>query len=104
MAGQRQLHRGETLRVSQLAGDRGLIENHRFEECHLVGPAVVVPLGSTFTSTNFAEAAVDIVWEVDIEHRKPIGAIAFKDCEVVSFQFTNVGFAGTREFGDQMRR
>ena len=47
---------------------------------------------------------MDIVWEVDIEHRKPIGAIAFKDCEVVSCQFTNVGFAGTREFGNQMRR
>ena len=90
--------------MSQLAGDRGLIENMQFINCHLMGPAVIVPIACTFTSTNIAEAAADVIWEVDIEHRAPIGAIALKDCELVSCRTTNIGFAGTREFGDKMRR
>jgi hypothetical protein len=47
----REMHEGETLRLSDYADERGWVQNHDFLRCTIQGPALVV-FGGTIVHSN----------------------------------------------------
>ena len=98
------VYRDAVIRISELAGERGVLEGFVFEGCHLKGPAVPVPQGSTFAGANLIGNPDALLWEIPPDRREVIGAILALNCTFEGCTFTNVGFAGPPEFVRQMRQ
>lgn len=85
-------YRNHTLRLADLTVTDDIISAVTFENCTLVGPAVVIFLGGTLTGSAFEGDATGLLWPLgDRDH--VIGAVAFKDCTIVSCRFQRVGVA-----------
>jgi hypothetical protein len=82
------------IRISELAGERGLLEGFVFEGCDLKGPAVLVPQGSTFVEANLVGDPDALLWEIPPDRPEVIGAILALNCTFEGCTFMNVGFAG----------
>lgn len=87
----------QTVRISELATDSDLLEGLSFENCVIVGPAVLVPMGCKFDDASFEGNAVDIIWDIDPAREHIIGAIGLKECTFERCQFTRIGLG----FGPQ---
>lgn len=90
----------QVVRVSDLAVTGPVIEGYTFENCLVLGPAVVAVLSDvSFESSQWVtdpgESSESLWWEVDEGHR--VGAIGIRNCSFVGCVFQGVGFAGTKE-------
>lgn len=95
-------YRNETLRLPDLAVVADTIVGQTFENCVLVGPAVVALLGTTeflrntLQSSNVAAA----LWAVPEGQDVIVGAIGLLDCTVINCRLQRIGLAilpGQRE-------
>jgi hypothetical protein len=93
------VYRDAVIRISELAGEQGVLEGFVFESCDLKGPAVVVPQGSNFASSRLVGNPNALLWEISSNRTKVIGATLIRNCT-----FMNVGFAGPAEFVEQVRQ
>lgn len=93
----RRLFLGATLVMSDLAGLPPLIAQTDFQECILLGPAVVAAMGP---KTVFKDSVFDVdgedthfVWELPAVAGVIVGAIALADCEVVNCTLRGIAIA-----------
>lgn len=80
----KRIHRKEVIRLAELAGDEARIEDRVFEDCQILGPAIIVPQESGFfdsTWTAGGGSVEAILWEVPPHHRLIVGAILVRLCE-----------------------
>ena len=81
------------------------IQNVRFENCQIEGPAVLLPLsGCTFDDVNFGIAHGDMKTLVMYpgSPERVTGAIPMLNCTFQAVDFFAIGFTGQREFLDSM--
>lgn len=97
------VYRGAVIRISELAGERGVLDGFVFEGCDLKGPAVLIPQGSSFVEANLVGDPDALLWEIAPDRPEVIGAILALNCTFEGCTFMNVGFAGPPEFVRQIR-
>ena len=56
----RHMHEGETLRLIDLADERGVIENHDFLRCTIQGPALVAFNGGTVHENRLMDSRTNV--------------------------------------------
>lgn len=86
-------YRNQTVRVADLTVTNDVITRVTFENCVLVGPAVIVLMGGT--------SMQDSVWDGDSEavlwplgqREAVIGAVALVGCTIQSCRFQRIGLA-----------
>lgn len=111
---------GESIRIHELLeGESVVIENREFEDCEIVGPALIFPMGCTFDSCGFAGDVDAILWEVPLrkvteirsdgteasfyEGPVKVGAIAVRNCKFLRCRFRGIGITGPPDFVQQFR-
>jgi len=86
-------YRNMAVRLSDLAVTETVIRGVTFENCALLGPAVLVLLGASEITGCSLEGDPDgVFWEIPPERGQVIGAIGLQDCHVVGCTFRFVGF------------
>ncbi|MEV8023419.1 hypothetical protein [Microbacterium sp. NPDC080220] len=90
----------EVVRVADLAVARPVIERHRFEDCLIIGPAVLATTGDDglIEGCTFDGDASSLVWLIPDDRPYVIGAIEAANCQFVNCRFSMVGFAGGADF------
>lgn len=98
-------HVREVVRLADLVVASPSIRGHRFEDCLLLGPAVIATTGETVIShCTFDGEADELLWRVPPERKTIVGAIEAADCEFIRCRFSMIGFAGPDAFMEQFKR
>jgi hypothetical protein len=90
--GEEERHDG-VVRLSERAGDTGIIEGEHFVNRRILGPAVILLEGDPDA----------FLWEVSPDRERVIGAILVKDTTFEQCTFTNVGIAGRPDDIERIR-
>jgi hypothetical protein len=97
-------YRNLLMRISDLAVTDDFIDGITFENCQIVGPAVLLPLENcTFRSNTFEGDEEAILWELRPPRTRVLGVIALRSCVFVGCRFTRIGIAGPPELIAQFR-
>ena len=98
------IHRDETIRIVDLVTAPPMIEFTTFENCHIVGPAVLLFLGGMEASNcTWIGTADSVLWEIPPDRDWIVGAIGLRDTRFEGCTFEGVGIAGYRQFIEQIR-
>jgi len=86
------------VKIADLADSRSLVEDRRFEDCEILGPAVLAPLeGVHFLSGSF-DGPFEAVFR-EVPEGTPIrGVVGLRRVIFDRCTFTNIGIVGTHEF------
>jgi hypothetical protein len=90
--------------LSQLAGEKGLLDGITFIGCDIKGPAVLVLQACTLSNCNLGGPSPDaVLWEVPATRSVIVGAILAARCVFEKCTFMNIGIAGPPELIRQIR-
>jgi hypothetical protein len=95
-------HRDDVVRIAELTVLTDVIEGHTFQNCRIVGPAVLTFSG-TLTVAHCAWAGPGVggvFWPIPPEREYVVGAVHVVDCTFSSCTFEGIGVAGTEELRD----
>jgi hypothetical protein len=82
-----------TIRIADLTVVDDVIEGVTFENCNIVGPAVIVFLGAvTMRHSGFDGDPEGTFWDTG-EREHISGAVGLKDCTIVGCRFQRIGVA-----------
>jgi len=98
------VHRREVVRLPELADRRSLIENHQFEDCEVLGPAILVPLDHVDFGDVAFDAALDAVFYEIEGDRGMTGVIGLRRVSFRACRLRNVGVMATHEVIEKLRR
>jgi hypothetical protein len=85
--------------------DSLVIEEMVFEGCKLVGPAVLIPFGSTQLRGNSIPGDLNaFLWEITGTRTNVMGGIGMRDCLIEGCSFEAVGLAGDGDFIQRFRQ
>ena len=86
-------YRNQTVRLSDLAVTSDVIEGVTFENCQIIGPAVIVLMGDgELRNSGFDGEPEAVIWPLG-DREQVVGAIALVNCTIVSCRFQRVGLA-----------
>lgn len=87
----------------RLADFGSIITDQTFEDCEILGPAILAPRGSGgFYNCGWEGDADSLFWELPTGERI-VGATVAENCVFTRCRFVNVGIAGTKDDIDRMR-
>jgi hypothetical protein len=92
------LFQGEDVTLSRLAGVEATIDGFRFQDCVILGPAVLVMQDVQLVDCDFGGEPSELLWEISDERQRVMGAILVSDSVFEKCRFINVGFAGPTAF------
>jgi hypothetical protein len=71
----------EEVRIADMADAEGIVSDHVFEDCNIVGPAVLIAVGdeTEFLDCRFPAPPGAFLWEVPTGVRK-YGAVLLRRC------------------------
>lgn len=85
------VYREQTVRLADLASLDDVLTELTFENCEIVGPAVVVLLGDTkVTDCHWTGDPDAVLWPAH-GREQVVGAIGLRDCTITGCQFFRVG-------------
>ncbi len=90
----RQIHQGESIRISELVDERGRVQNRDFIRCTIQGPALLMLDGGTVHSNKIDGFPDECLYYVEEGRERYPGAIIVSRCGFDSCIFANVGFTG----------
>lgn len=97
-------YRNQIVRLTDLTVTSDVIEGVTFENCTLIGPAVIVLLGAgTFKDSVFDGDVEALLWPLGSRNHV-IGAIALVGCTVVGCRLQRVGLAFPEDQEEIVRR
>jgi hypothetical protein len=97
-------YRGRVVRLCELVGDDGVLDGFVFEDCEIMGPAVVSLQGKgSLVNSDLGGPADALLWEVPLSRPTVIGAILALNCTFEACRFRGVGFAGPPDFVSKFR-
>jgi hypothetical protein len=91
--------RNQVVRVSELTVNSLILEGLTFQNCRIIGPAVLVPQGTT----SFLHCVWDapdmeaVFWEIPPARALVVGAVAAVDCTFSSCTLSEIGLGGSQE-------
>lgn len=88
-----QMHEGEEVEIYTLADESGLIRNHSFLNCEIVGPAVLGTSESVFRFNRTTNKIDYAVFDLKPTQVGIVGALKVHRCSFEYCLFHNVGFA-----------
>jgi len=96
--------RDQIVRVADLMLTRRVVDRVTFENCLLVGPAIIALIdGGDLIGCTFETSEVDqLLWPVQ-EGDVKIGAVHFMNCNFHSCKFESIGFVAWPSFEKLMR-
>lgn len=98
------VYRNEVIRIVDLAVTANRVRLCDFKDCRIIGPAVVVPAGSTqFHACQWRGDPDALLWEVPETRSSVIGAIGLEDCLLEDCVMECIGVAGPPELIDRFR-
>jgi hypothetical protein len=99
-------YRHQLVRISDLVVTEDLITDVRFENCQIIGPAVLVLLENTVVNRcQFdTEGADQLFWIVPSTRPSVIGAIGLKGVEFYACRFQRIGIAVPEGREDAFRK
>ncbi|MTV24630.1 hypothetical protein FTX61_04240 [Nitriliruptoraceae bacterium ZYF776] len=102
---ERREFRNEPVRLADLTVNDDLIVGRSFENCQIIGPAVMAPLGTTsITHSTWDGTSFDaIAWPVAAD-RELVGAIGVQDCTFFRCRFVRIGLVVPHERVDELRQ
>ena len=90
---------GASVRIVNLAESSDVLEGFDFNDCDIVGPAVLAVLDHvTMTHNSFDGDMESVLWEVPRTRTRVLGAIGIRNCTFRDCRFHRIGLAGTAEF------
>lgn len=89
-------YRNQVVRLTDLTVTDDVIRGVTFENCTLVGPAVVVVMGGTLSGCVFEGPTDALFWPIGTR-RHVIGAVGLSDCTLVGCRFQRIAVAYTDE-------
>lgn len=94
--------RNQTIRIADLTRTSDVINGTTFENCSLIGPAVIVLRDSYLKDCTYIGQADAMFW--DVTGRTAImGAVAFRNCTMVACDLQRIGLADDAEGIAKMR-
>lgn len=95
-------YRNQLVRLTDLTVTSDVIQGVTFENCTLVGPAVILLMGNgVMSDSGFDGDAVGLLWPThDRDH--VIGAIALVDCSVIGCRLQRIGLAYPPDQADKI--
>lgn len=98
-------YRNTVLKLPDLTVTEDVLDGITFENCHLVGPAVLIPLGQTeITGCSFDGELDAVLWPIDDGRPAVTGAIGLNACRLVGCRLTRLGLAVPRAKLDDIRQ
>lgn len=91
--------RNEVVRISELTVNSVTLEGLTFQNCKILGPAVLLLLGRTTLvhSTFDAPNAEALFWEIPPSRALVVGAVSAVDCTFSACRFEAIGLGGPPE-------
>lgn len=87
-------YRNMVVRITDLTVNEDIIRDVTFENCQLIGPAILAPLGATsIMHCGFDGDADALIWSIPSDRTAVIGAIGAEDCTFSGCRFTRIGLA-----------
>jgi hypothetical protein len=97
--------RNETLAISSLTVNTAVLEGLTFQNCRLVGPAILIPLGATsFLHCNLGADIDAIFWEIPPGRDHVVGAVGVLNCTFSACTLAGIGLAGSAELRQLLER
>jgi hypothetical protein len=95
--------RNQVVRIgAELTVNTPNLEDLTFQNCRIIGPAVLVPQSSDFLHCAWDGELDALFWEVPPTRTFIIGGVGVTRCTFSSCTFTMIGLAGTSELRAQM--
>ena len=98
------VHRNKVVRLADLAIAADEIAEQVFEDCEIVGPAVIVPTGSQFRDCTWEGDLDALLWRLAPGQNRVIGAIKVSNCLFERCRLRRIGVAGTDEALETFKR
>ena len=97
--------KNQVIRIAQLAGESGVLENARFEGCQIRGPAVLLPSGTKMVNNESAEGSDHIIWEVSnlSNPTSLVGFVLVRNCVFERCTFINIGLTAPEPYLTELR-
>lgn len=98
-------YRNQVVRLADLTVNTDLLEDLRFENCTIIGPAVIAVLEeNTLAHNSFSAPGLnELFWLVPPDRPSVVGAIGVRRTEFYSCNFQRVGLAGPPELLEALR-
>ncbi len=99
--------RNEVVRIAELTVNTVVLEGLTFQNCRLIGPAVVIPLrgGGIVHCTFDAPEGLDaIFWEIPEGRTWVVGGVGLVDCYFSACTFLGIGLAGPPRLREELER
>lgn len=88
----------EVVRIVDLFTTTDALSDYEFENCLLVGPCIIYPVGSEFRGNTFdSPEPTSVVWPLP-DSEWMVGAVAFEQSRFRNCRFTRIALAGDDEF------
>jgi hypothetical protein len=97
------IHKGETIEIYTLADERGLIYNHGFIDCTIVGPAVLGTNESIWISNRTTTRLEHAIYRLDPQQTTITGTLAMVRCSFERCLFHRIGFATHADQREEFR-
>lgn len=96
--------RDDVVRLASLTVNTNVLERLTFQNCQIIGPAVLIPLGHTsIVHSRWDSPNIDaIFWEISPVRDTVVGAVGLLDCTFSNCAFINVGLAGPPELREML--
>ena len=96
-------YRNMLLRLADLTVNADVLEDVTFENCRIVGPAVLVPMNSEIVNCGWIGDIDALVWEIPHGRDLIIGAVGAMRCRFYACTFDRVGIALKPEAAEHFR-
>lgn len=99
-------YRRQLVRIADLAVTDDVIQDVRFENCQIVGPAVLAPLeDTTINGCSFdSQGPLELFWLIPPTRESVIGAIGLVRVEFFACRFQRIGLAVPEAHAEQFLR
>lgn len=96
-------YRNQAIRLADLTVTSDVITGVTFEGCTIIGPAVVVPMGSSLSDCVFEGPTDALFWPLG-DRSFIVGAVGLDDCTIVGCRFQRVAIAYRPDEEEMYRR
>ncbi len=95
----------ELIRISDYTVNTFVMENEKFSNCRIVGPAILVPTGTTqIVHCDWPGDLNSIFWEILPGRTQVFGAVEVRDCVFSGCRFEYMGLAGQKALLDVLKK